>query len=131
MLISLFPSKIIKHSIEEPKLNVNITILYLILFTYLSRGNVLLLLSRAKIYYSFDISKYKSNYPAISRYTSTPAATLINTKAANPSTFEIQPFVNFPMIFLLLEICRLMAINTGAVSPYRMATRMATKSLEK
>jgi hypothetical protein len=35
--------------------------------------------------------------------------------------FVIRGFTKLPIIFLLLAICRIMAIKTGAVIPYKMA----------
>jgi hypothetical protein len=45
------------------------------------------------------------------------AAILIRINARNPRKLEVFPFVFLPIIFLLFEIWRMMAINTGAVNP--------------
>ena len=45
------------------------------------------------------------------------AAAVMMNKAANPRMFNPFPFTYSPMIFLLFEICRMMAMSTGAVMP--------------
>jgi hypothetical protein len=38
----------------------------------------------------------------------------------NPRILDILLLVNSPIIFLLLEMCKMIAIKTGAVMPYKM-----------
>ena len=42
-------------------------------------------------------------------------------KVIPPIMFDLRELMNSPMINLLLQICRIIAIKTGAVNPYKMA----------
>ena len=42
-----------------------------------------------------------------------------------PNRFENGLLVKSPMIFLLLPICRIRAIITGEVTPYKMAVKIS------
>ena len=45
----------------------------------------------------------------------------IRISVEKPSELDKRLFVCLPMIFLLLQMCRIMAISTGAVIPYNTA----------
>lgn len=44
---------------------------------------------------------------------------VMSTKANAPSTLENLPLVLMPMIFLLLLMCSITPIKTGAIMPYK------------
>ena len=55
------------------------------------------------------------------KYNKTIAATDMIIKAEKPRILENLLLVKFPITFLLLDICKIIAIKTGAVIPYKMA----------
>jgi hypothetical protein len=64
---------------------------------------------------------YFPYYPKNCKYNKRIAAALIMRRATNPNTFEVLLFTCSPIISLLLEMCNMIAMSTGAVIPYKIA----------
>ena len=54
-------------------------------------------------------------------YIKVPAAKVMMINAANPIILAFKSFTFSPIICLLFEMCRIIAIKTGAVNPYKTA----------
>jgi hypothetical protein len=49
------------------------------------------------------------------------AEKLMSMSAKPPKIFDFLELVKLPITFLLLQMCNIIAISTGAVTPYKIA----------
>ena len=56
-----------------------------------------------------------------SRYSKATEAVVMITKVISPIILVNLELVNWPMMLLLLQMCKMIPINTGAVNPYKIA----------